>query len=76
MTSSELAEIERVLRNHQEWIFEDYQKAKDHHSSAYLRLAGYLRILLVNNDLPVLLRCAKEKGKVLYAYVENSDLQK
>jgi hypothetical protein len=75
MTASELTEIERVLRNHQKWIIEDYDKAKDHHSSAYLRLAGYLRILLVDGHLPVLLRYAKAKGKVLYAYVEDSDLQ-
>jgi hypothetical protein len=75
MTSSELTEIERVLRNHQEWIFEDYEKAKDKHSSAYLRLADYLRILLVDGDLPVLLRCAKERGKTLFAYVPDSDLR-
>jgi hypothetical protein len=74
MIASELTEIERVLRNHQQWILEDYEKAKDKHSSAYLKLAGYLRILLVDDDLPVLLRCAKEKGKVLYAYVSDLDL--
>jgi len=75
MTSSELTEIERVLRNYQEWIFEDYEKAKDKHSSAYLKLAGYLRILLVDPKLPVLLRCAKERGKTLYAYVPDFDLR-
>src|SRR5437667_9814459 len=75
MTSSELTEIERVLRNYQEWIFEDYEKAKDKHSSAYLKLAGYLRILLLDGYLPVLLRCAKEKDKVLYASVEDFDLR-
>jgi hypothetical protein len=75
MLASELTEIERVLRHHQEWILEDYEKAKDNHSSAYLKLAGYLRILLVDGDLPVLLHYAKEKGKVLYAYVEDSDLR-
>jgi hypothetical protein len=75
MLASELTEIERVLRHHQEWILEDYEKAKDNHSSAYLRLAGYLRILLVDGDLPVLLHYAKQKGKVLYAYVEDSDLR-
>lgn len=75
MRASELTEIERVLRCHQEWILEDYEKAKDNYSSAYLRLAGSLRILLVDGDLPVLLHYAKEKGKVLYAYVEDSDVQ-
>jgi hypothetical protein len=75
MIASALTEIERVLRNHQEWILEDYEKAKDNHSSAYLRLAGYLRILLVDGELPVLLQYAKEKGKVLYAYVRDSDLR-
>jgi hypothetical protein len=75
MIASELTEMERVLRNHQEWILDDYEKARDNHSSAYLKLAGYLRILLVDGDLPVLLRRAKEKGKVLYAYVEDSDLR-
>jgi len=70
MTSPELTEIERVLRNHQEWIFEDYEKAKDNHSSAYFKLAGYLRILLVDGDLPVLLRYAKERGKALFAYAK------
>ncbi len=76
MVASELTKMERVLRNHQEWILEDYEKAKDYHSSAYLRLAGYLRILLVDHDLPVLLRYAKQKGKVLYAYVSASDLRR
>jgi hypothetical protein len=75
MTASELTELRRVLCNHQEWILVNYEKAKDNHSSAYLRLAGYLRLLLVDGDLPVLLQFAKEKGKVLYAYVENSDLR-
>ena len=75
MITSGLTEFERVLLNHQEWILEDYERAKDHHSSAYLRLAGYLRVLLVDDDLPVLLRCAKEKSKMLYAYVEDSDLR-
>ena len=76
MTASELTQTERVLRNHQEWIFEDYEKAKDKHSSAYLKLAGYLRLLLVDGRLPVLLRYAKEKGKTLYAYVSDFDLRR
>lgn len=75
MTPSELAEVERVLRNHQQWILDDYEKAKDNHSSAYVRLAGYLRILLVDEGLPVLLRFAEAKGKTLYAYVSNDDLR-
>jgi hypothetical protein len=64
-----------VLRNHREWIWEDYEKTTDKHSSAYLKLSGYLRILLVNDELPVLLRYAKERGKTLYAYVPNCDLR-
>jgi hypothetical protein len=75
MIASEQIEIERVLRNHREWICEDYEKAKDKHSSAYLKLSGYLRILLVNRDLPVLLHYAKERCKTLYAYVPNFDLR-
>jgi hypothetical protein len=75
MTASERIEIERVLRNHREWIREDYEKAKDKHSYAYLRLSGYLRILLVDRKLPVLLRYAKARGKTLYAYVPNFDLR-
>jgi hypothetical protein len=75
MTVAELGELERVLKNHQEWILEEYQRSKNRHSTAYLKLAGYLRILLVDGDMPVLLRFAKEKGKTLYAYVSDYSLR-
>ena len=76
MTASELSELERTLRNHQQWPWDDYHAAQDPHSNVFLRLAGYLRVLLVDRNMPVLLRYACEKGKVLHAYVQDFDLKK
>ncbi|MCP5516381.1 MAG: hypothetical protein H7A45_03885 [Verrucomicrobiales bacterium] len=75
MTPKHIAELERVLRTHREWIAEEYEKSKNRHTTAYLKLAGYLRILLVDNDMPVLLRFAEERGKTLHAYVSEVDLR-
>src|SRR5712691_6859169 len=75
MTTTQLREMTRVLKNHQQWIVEDYQKAQDNYSLEYLRLAGCLRLLLVDGPRSVLLRFAKAKGKTLYAFVPDDDIR-
>ena len=66
----------RVLKDHEQWILADYQKAKDNYSQEYLRLAMYLRLLLADRTRAVLLRFAKAIGKTLYAYVSDEDLSR
>jgi hypothetical protein len=75
-TTTQLREMIRVLKDHEQWILADYQKAKDNYSQEYLRLAMYLRLLLADRTRAVLLRFAKAIGKTLYAYVSDEDLSR
>src|SRR2546423_11355469 len=62
MRTDEITELERALKVHQSLLTEYLNRDDINESIHYLPIAGQLRVLLCDAQVPILLRYSKEKG--------------
>lgn len=65
MKTDEIAELERALRVHHSLLTDSLDRDDINESIHYLPIAGQLRVLLCDADVPILLKYANAKGIVL-----------
>ena len=68
MDPHEIAELEKVLQRHQGFLYDQLQKEDLIETDYYFQIAGWLRVLLCDKDIPILLKYADVRQVELYVW--------
>src|SRR3989442_8021036 len=75
MTPAELKELEKALTRHANWLHRSLNSPERESLDLHLQIAGQLRVLLCDGELPILIRYARERGVPLRVWGPRSPRQ-